>query len=80
MDLLWTILLGFLVGLLAKFLHPGKENLGLIMTILLGVGGALLAGYVGQFLGVYQAGQGAGFVGSVIGAIVILVIYTKVKS
>jgi uncharacterized membrane protein YeaQ/YmgE (transglycosylase-associated protein family) len=79
MALLWTILVGFIVGVLAKFLHPGKDNMGLIMTTVLGVAGSLLAGYVGQLIGWYQAGQGAGFIGSLVGAIVILVIYGMVK-
>ncbi len=79
MSVLWTIIIGFVVGVLAKLLHPGRENMGLIMTALLGIGGALLAGYVGQMIGWYRAGEGAGFVGSLIGAIVILVIYGMVK-
>lgn len=79
MSLLWTIVVGFVVGVLAKLLHPGRENMGLIMTTLLGIGGSLLAGYVGQLIGWYRAGQGAGFLGSLIGAIVILVIYGMVK-
>ncbi|MBI4755368.1 MAG: GlsB/YeaQ/YmgE family stress response membrane protein [Betaproteobacteria bacterium] len=78
-GILWTILIGFVVGLLAKFLHPGKENMGLIMTTLLGIGGSLLASYVGQFLHWYQAGQVSGFIASVVGAIVLLVIYGMVK-
>jgi uncharacterized membrane protein YeaQ/YmgE (transglycosylase-associated protein family) len=79
MSLLWTIVVGFIVGVLAKLLHPGRENMGLIMTTLLGIGGSLLAGYAGQLIGWYRAGQGAGFLGSLIGAIVILVIYGMVK-
>ena len=79
MSLLWTILVGFVVGVIAKFLHPGKDGMGLIMTTLLGIGGSLLAGYLGQAIGWYQAGQGAGFIGSLAGAIVILVIYGLVK-
>jgi uncharacterized membrane protein YeaQ/YmgE (transglycosylase-associated protein family) len=79
MSLLWTILVGFVVGVIAKFVHPGKENMGLIMTMLLGIGGSLLAGYVGQAIGWYQAGQGAGFIGSLVGAVVILVIYGMIK-
>jgi len=79
MSLLWTILVGFVVGVIAKLVHPGKENMGLIMTTVLGIAGSLLAGYVGQLIGWYQAGQGAGFIGSLVGAIVILVIYGMVK-
>jgi uncharacterized membrane protein YeaQ/YmgE (transglycosylase-associated protein family) len=79
MGILWTIIIGLVVGLLAKFLHPGKENMGLIMTTLLGIGGSLLATYAGQAVGFYQAGQGAGFIGAVVGAVVILVIYGMIK-
>jgi uncharacterized membrane protein YeaQ/YmgE (transglycosylase-associated protein family) len=80
MGILWTILLGFVIGVIAKFLHPGKENMGFIMTILLGVAGSFLAGVAGQFFGWYRAGEGAGFIASVIAAIVLLVIYGKLRS
>ena len=80
MGIIWTIVLGFVIGLIAKFIHPGKENMGFIMTILLGVAGSFLAGVIGQFIGWYKAGQGAGFIASVIVAILILVIYGKIKS
>jgi uncharacterized membrane protein YeaQ/YmgE (transglycosylase-associated protein family) len=79
MHWVWIILMGLIVGVLAKLLHPGRDNMGFIMTILLGIAGSLLAGYVGQLIGWYQAGQGAGFIGSLVGAIVILVIYGMVK-
>lgn len=79
MSLIWTIIVGFIVGVLAKLIHPDRENMGFIMTTLLGVGGSLVAGYVGQAIGWYQAGQGAGFIGSVIGALVLLFIYGAVK-
>ena len=79
MGFIWTILVGFVVGVLAKFLHPGKENMGFILTTLLGIGGALLAGYVGQAMGWYAAGEGAGFIASVVGAFVILFAYGKLK-
>jgi uncharacterized membrane protein YeaQ/YmgE (transglycosylase-associated protein family) len=79
MHWVWIILMGLIVGVLAKLLHPGRGNMGFIMTILLGIAGSLLAGYVGQLIGWYQAGQGAGFIGSLVGAIVILVIYGMVK-
>ena len=78
-GILWTIVLGFVIGLLAKFLHPGKENMGFIATILLGIAGSFLAGVIGQFLGWYQAGEGAGFIASVVVAILLLVIYGKVR-
>jgi uncharacterized membrane protein YeaQ/YmgE (transglycosylase-associated protein family) len=79
MGIIWTIVLGFVIGLVAKVLHPGKENMGIIMTILLGIAGSFLAGVIGQSIGWYQAGQGAGFIASVIVAIILLVIYGKIK-
>ena len=79
MGILWTIILGFVIGIVAKLLHPGKDNMGFIMTIVLGIAGSLLAGLIGQFLGWYQAGEGAGFIASVVVAIVLLVVYGKVR-
>ena len=79
MGIIGTIVIGFIVGVLAKFFHPGKENMGIIMTTVLGVAGSVVASYVGQALGLYTAGEGAGFIGAVIGAIVLLVIYGMVK-
>jgi uncharacterized membrane protein YeaQ/YmgE (transglycosylase-associated protein family) len=78
-GILWTIVVGFIVGVVAKLLHPGKENMGFIATILLGVGGSLLAGFLGQALGWYQVGESAGFIASVVVAIVLLVIYGRIK-
>lgn len=80
MGIVWTIVLGLVIGIIAKLLHPGKENMGLIMTILLGIGGSFLAGIIGQFFGWYQAGEGAGFIASVIAAILLLVIYGRLRS
>ncbi len=79
MGIFWTIVLGLVIGVIAKFLHPGKENMGFVMTILLGIAGAFLAGVGGQFLGWYRAGEGAGFIASVVAAIVLLVIYGKIR-
>lgn len=79
MGILWTIVLGFVVGVIAKFLHPGKENMGFIVTILLGIAGSFLAGIIGQFMGWYRAGEGAGFIASVVVAILLLVIYGRVN-
>ena len=79
MGIIWTIVLGFVIGLIAKLIHPGKENMGFIMTILLGIAGSFLAGVIGQAIGWYRAGEGAGFIASVIVAIVLLVIYGKIK-
>ena len=69
-----TILIGFVVGLLARFLKPGNDKMGIILTTLLGIAGAVAASFVGQRMGWYAPGQAAGFVGALIGAIVILVI------
>ena len=80
MGVIWTIVLGFVIGLIAKLIHPGKENMGIIMTIVLGVAGSFLAGIIGQAIGWYRAGEGAGFIASVIVAIILLVIYGKIKS
>ena len=79
MGFIWTIVLGFVIGLVAKFVVPGKENMGFVKTILLGVAGSFLAGVVGQLIGWYKAGEGAGFIASVIVAIILLVIYGKIK-
>lgn len=79
MGIVWTIVLGFVIGVIAKLIHPGKENMGFIVTVLLGIAGSLLAGVVGQFFGWYRAGEGAGFIASVIVAILLLVIYAKVR-
>lgn len=79
MGIIGTIVIGFIVGVLAKLLHPGKENMGFIMTTLLGVGGSFAATYGGQALGIYHAGETAGFIGAVIGAIVLLIVYGMVK-
>ncbi len=73
-------MLGFVIGVIAKLVHPGKENMGFIMTTLLGIAGSFLAGIVGQFIGWYRAGEGAGFIASVIVAIILLVIYGRIKS
>ena len=56
MGIIWTIVLGFVIGLIAKLVHPGKENMGFITTILLGIGGSFLAGIIGQLIGWYKAG------------------------
>jgi len=75
MGILITILIGLVVGVIARFLMPGNQPMGWVMTILLGIGGALLASYGGQALGIYQAGQAAGFIGAVVGAVILLVLF-----
>ncbi len=79
MGIIGTIIIGLIVGLIARFIKPGDDSMGWIMTILLGIGGSLLATYGGQAVGIYQAGQAAGFIGAVVGAVVLLVIYAVVK-
>ncbi|BDD92483.1 GlsB/YeaQ/YmgE family stress response membrane protein [Pandoraea sp. XJJ-1] len=79
MGIIGTIVVGLVVGLIARALHPGRDSMGIIVTIILGIGGALLAKYVGQFLHLYTEGQSAGWIASVIGAIVLLVIYGAIK-
>lgn len=78
MGWLGTIIVGFIVGLLARALHPGDDKLGWIMTSLLGIGGSLLAGFIGQSAGWYEVGQPAGWIASTVFAVVILAIYTRV--
>jgi uncharacterized membrane protein YeaQ/YmgE (transglycosylase-associated protein family) len=75
MHLIWTILIGFVVGLLARFLMPGDDKMGFFMTAALGIAGSLVATYAGLWLGWYAAGEGAGFIASLIGAIVLLIVY-----
>ena len=79
MGFVWTILIGFVVGLLAKMLTPGRDPSGFFITVLIGIAGSLFATYGGQALGYYQPGQTAGFIGSLVGAIVLLVIYHLVR-
>ena len=76
MSILWIIIIGFLAGVVAKFLMPGdNEPSGFIMTTILGIAGSFLASYLGQAIGWYKAGEGAGFIGAVVGALIALVIY-----
>ena len=77
MHLLWTIIIGFVAGLIAKFIYPGNkyEPSGFILTTVLGILGAVVATYLGQAVGWYQAGQGAGFIGAIVGAIIVLVVW-----
>ena len=75
MDIVWTILIGLVVGIVAKLLTPGKGPGGFFLTAALGIAGSIIATYVGHAMGWYAPGQSAGFVGGLIGAIVLLVIY-----
>lgn len=76
---LWIILLGFVVGVLARLIKPGRQNIGIILTVLLGIAGALFAGWVGRMAGWYAEGEPVGFVASLIGAIVLLFIAEAVS-
>ncbi|MBU8536840.1 GlsB/YeaQ/YmgE family stress response membrane protein [Falsiroseomonas tokyonensis] len=78
MGFIWTIIIGFLAGALAKFLMPGRDPGGFIITILLGILGAVVATWLGQAVGWYRAGEGAGFIGAVVGAVIVLAIYRAI--
>ena len=79
MSLLWAIIIGLVVGVIAKFLMPGRDPGGFIITALLGIVGALVATFLGQAMGIYAAGESAGFIGAVIGAMIVLFIYGAVR-
>ncbi|QLC73174.1 GlsB/YeaQ/YmgE family stress response membrane protein [Pseudomonas sp. LPB0260] len=79
MGIIGIIFIGLIVGLIARFLKPGNDGMGWIMTILLGIGGSIAATYGGQALGIYEVGQTAGFIGAVVGAVVLLIIYGAIK-
>jgi uncharacterized membrane protein YeaQ/YmgE (transglycosylase-associated protein family) len=76
MGIIWTIIIGFVAGVIAKFITPGdNEPSGFILTTILGIVGALVATYLGRAVGWYEAGEGAGFIGAIVGAVIILVIW-----
>ena len=79
LSILWTILVGLLVGIIAKLLHPGRENMGLIATTLLGIAGSLGATFLGRLVGFYKEGEAAGFLMGLVGAIVLLVVVGMVR-
>ena len=79
-SLIWTAIIGLIVGAVAKFFMPGKDSGGLIVTMLLGIAGSFVAGYLGRFLGWYKEGQTAGFIMSVLGAILLLYLYRLIAS
>jgi uncharacterized membrane protein YeaQ/YmgE (transglycosylase-associated protein family) len=72
MSIIWIIVVGLVVGLIARAVMPGEQKMGLVLTTVLGVAGSFVAGYLGQAIGWYQAGQGAGFIGSIVGALILL--------
>ena len=76
MHIIWTIIIGFIAGIIAKFVHPGdNEPQGFVLTTLLGIIGAFLATYIGQAIGWYRADEGAGLIGAGVGAIIVLLIW-----
>jgi uncharacterized membrane protein YeaQ/YmgE (transglycosylase-associated protein family) len=77
MGIIWTIVIGFVAGVIAKFIMPGSSNepSGFVLTTILGVVGAFVASYLGQALGWYRPGEGAGLIGAVVGAIILLVVW-----
>jgi uncharacterized membrane protein YeaQ/YmgE (transglycosylase-associated protein family) len=79
MGIIGTIIVGLIVGAIARFVLPGEQKMGWILTGLLGIGGSLIAGYVGQAMGWYAAGQGAGWIASIVGAVVLLVVVQKLR-
>jgi uncharacterized membrane protein YeaQ/YmgE (transglycosylase-associated protein family) len=79
MGILGTIVVGLIVGALARFVMPGEQKMGWILTILLGIGGSVIAGFIGGALGWYQPGQGAGWIASVLGAVLLLFVVGKLR-
>lgn len=77
--LLWTLIIGLVIGAIAKLLMPGKDPGGCIITILIGIAGAFVAGYLGRLLHWYQPGEPAGFIASVIGAMLLLLLYRVIS-
>ena len=76
MSILWTIIIGFIAGVIAKLIHSGpNEPSGFILTTILGIVGAFVATYLGQAIGWYRAGEGAGFIGSIVGAVIVLLVW-----
>ena len=77
MHILWTIIIGFVAGVIARFFHPGNkyEPKGFILTTVLGIVGALVATYLGQAVGWYHAGESSGFIASIVGAIIVLIVW-----
>jgi uncharacterized membrane protein YeaQ/YmgE (transglycosylase-associated protein family) len=79
LHLLWVVIIGFVAGAVAKFIMPGKDPGGFLITTGLGVGGALVATFLGRLVGWYQEGESAGFIAAVVGAIIVLVVYRFIK-
>ena len=82
MGIIWTIIIGFVAGLIARFLHPGVSNepSGFVLTAALGIVGAFVATFLGQAIGWYKAGEGAGLIGAVVGAIIVLAVWGMIAA
>jgi uncharacterized membrane protein YeaQ/YmgE (transglycosylase-associated protein family) len=81
MGILWTIIIGFIAGVIAKFIMPGpNEPSGFILTTILGIVGAFVATFLGQALGWYRPGEGAGLIGAIVGAIIVLLVYGMIAN
>ena len=79
MNILWFVIVGLVVGALAKLIMPGRDGGNILTTILLGIGGAVLAGFLGRSMGMYREGEGVGIIASLIGAILLLAVYRMVR-
>jgi len=79
MHIVWTIILGLLAGIIAKFIYPGRENMNWLWTIVLGIAGSFVATYLGKLAGIYKPGETAGFIGAIVGALILLFIYNLIK-
>ena len=79
MGIIWTIIIGFVIGLVARFFKSGDDNMGFILTTVLGIIGAFVGTYLGQVLGIYNYGESAGFIGAVIGAMIVLALLRAVS-
>ena len=80
MSIIWTIIIGFIAGIVAKFLMPGKnEPSGFVLTAILGIVGAFVATWLGQAIGWYGPGQGAGFIASIVGAVIVLAVWGMIS-
>lgn len=79
MNLIWTVIIGFVIGLVARFLMPGRDPMGFIFTAILGIVGAVIAQFLGQAMGLYAPGEPAGFFGAILGAMIVLFIARSVS-
>lgn len=77
MGIIWMIVVGFIVGLLARAIMPGEQKMGIVLTVVLGIVGSVVAGFLGGALGIYQPGEGAGWIGSIVGALIVLFLVGK---